>query len=79
MDMDAHFGRPGPHGPGDEMNIIWTIAQPMIRILKMMLAGPVGGDPNDIMGNDIAEKKDGPSTVSDILNSALYFFSSVLW
>lgn len=61
--MDAHFGRPqGPMGMGEEVNIVWALAQPMIRILRMMLAAP--GEPNEISGNELSatEKKDGPSS-----------------
>lgn len=64
MDMDAHFARPqGPSGPGDhEKNIMWAVAQPMISLLRAMLAGP--GEPSDFSGNELgaSEKKDGPAT-----------------
>lgn len=63
MEMEAHFSRPqGPMGPGgDDMSIIWSMAQPMIRILRMMLAGP--GEANELNGNELSasEKKDGPN------------------
>ncbi|ODN06635.1 hypothetical protein Ocin01_00040 [Orchesella cincta] len=66
IDMDAHFGRPGgPQGLGDEMNVVWAVAQPMVRILRMMLAGGPG-EHNEISGNELsaAEKKDGPPSTN---------------